>query len=170
MFGGSLSYGDSIGSTNDTWELAAVDVPIINAHPASQYRSTGQTATFSVQAVQPDSMAYQWYHGDTMIPGGDSSTLVISNVDVEDAGEYLVRVSNGCGVTWSRPAMLTLDPRLQFYSSAGALELIWQPDPMVVLESADSPEGPWVIVPGPANPFPISGVERAKFFRNRRIE
>ena len=33
MFGGSLTYGTTQGATNDTWELAAVDVPIGRFRP-----------------------------------------------------------------------------------------------------------------------------------------
>src|SRR5688572_9859294 len=47
MFGGSPAYGAG-GGTNDTWELIAMDLPLINEHPASQYRVAGEAATFSV--------------------------------------------------------------------------------------------------------------------------
>jgi hypothetical protein len=43
-----LSLLAPAGETNDTWELAAADAPVINEHPASQIRLAGETATFRV--------------------------------------------------------------------------------------------------------------------------
>ncbi len=169
MFGGSLTGGGATGATNDTWELIAMDVPLINEQPASQYRVAGETATFSVSAVSPSFRTYQWYHGDTPIPGATASTFTIPSVQPEDAGDYSVLVSNPCGATRSHPAILTLNPSLQIFFSANTMTLIWKPDPAVVMEAADNVAGPWTTVSDPPNPFPIGGGP-AKFFRHRRTE
>jgi hypothetical protein len=169
MFGGSLTYGGS-NATNDTWELIAVDVPLINEQPASQYRVAGDSATFGVSAVAPTFLAYQWHHNGAPIPGATASTFTIPNVRPADAGEYSVLVSSACGATRSHPALLTLNPSLQIFNSANATLLIWRPDPAVVLESAESVSGPWMTVPNAASPFAISAVGPAKFFRLRANE
>jgi hypothetical protein len=169
MFGGSLTYGSAQGATNDTWELIAVDVPLINEQPASQYRQPGQTAVLSVQAIGPGLLAYQWYHGNTQLAGANANTLTISNLRAEDAGEYRVEVSNECGTTWSRSAVLTLDPKLQIFSAANTATLIWPPEAGVVLEMADSINGPWTVVPDPPNPFNVGLFGPSKFFRLRPV-
>jgi hypothetical protein len=169
MFGGSLTYGGS-GVTNDTWELIAVDVPLINEQPASQYRQAGETATFSVQAVGPGVLGYQWYHRGTPLPGANADTLTIPNIGTADAGEYQVLVSNDCGTRPSRTAILTLDPKLQIFSAANTTTLIWPPAANLVLESAGSATGPWTLVPNATSPFALSAVGPAKFFRLRQVE
>jgi hypothetical protein len=168
LFGGSLAYGGETPATNDTWELAAVDTPLINEHPASQYRRAGQTATFTVKAVGPGSLSYQWYRGDVRLAEG-VETLTIPAVRAQDAGVYKALVSSGCGQTWSRSAILTLDPKLQIFSADNSTTLVWERDPKVVLEVADSVSGPWTIVPNPPIPFNISARGPGKYFRLRRL-
>jgi hypothetical protein len=181
MFGGDLMSPTGLGATNDTWELGAVDVPVINAHPASQYRETGDTAVFTVQPLELPGVAlrYQWYQHQgqealspdptSRIVGVNSSTLAIQNVSVADAGAYSVKVSNDCGATMSRFAYLTLERKLQIISTADSPTLIWPPDAEVVLEVANDPKGPWTVVPNPPNPFNVGAFGPSKFFRLRPI-
>jgi hypothetical protein len=167
MLGGSLTYGTEVGATNDTWELIAVDVPLINTQPASQYRQPGETAIFSVQAVGPGPLSYQWYHRNIPLAGQNANALTIPNVAAADAGEYHVLVSNECGTRASHPAILTLDPRLQIFSSTNTTTLVWSPDPSLVLESTDVVTGPWTVVHNAPNPFTIGVFGSAKYFRLR---
>jgi hypothetical protein len=169
MFGGSLTYGGS-SATNDTWELIAVDLPLINEQPASQYRVAGESATFTVSTPFPTLVAYQWYHGGTPVPGANTDTLTIPNVGPADAGEYQVLVSNDCGTRASRTAILTLDPKLQIFSAANTTTLIWPPAANLVLESAASATGPWTLVPNATSPFALSTVGPARFFRLLQVE
>lgn len=169
MFGGNRDNSDR-GATNDTWELIALDLPLINEHPASQYRLAGETATFSVSAVAPTFLSYQWYRGSTPIPGATGSTFVIANVQPADADEYSVRVSNACGEKRSRSAILTLDPKLHIFTAENTTTLIWPAAANVVLESAEIVIGPWSVVPNASSPFAISTFGPAKFFRLREVE
>ena len=146
-----------------------MDLTLINEHPVSQYRVAGESATFNVNAVATTFLAYQWHLNGAPIPGATASTFTISNVQPDDAGEYSVLVSSACGATRSHPALLTLNPSLQIFSSANKTTLIWKPDPSVVLESADVVTGPWTTVSDPPNPFPIGGGP-AKFFRHRQAQ
>jgi hypothetical protein len=162
-------YGSGSG-TNDTWELIAVDVPLINEHPASQYRQPGETATFSVQAVGPGVLGYQWCYRGVPLPGANANTLTIPNVSAADAGEYQVLVSNDCGMKPSRTAILTLDPKLQIFSAANTSTLVWPPVPALIIESAESMAGPWTPVPNATSPFAISAIGPSRFFRLRQVE
>ncbi|HVV70748.1 MAG TPA: kelch repeat-containing protein, partial [Verrucomicrobiae bacterium] len=181
MFGGE---GTSLGlpphnfAAPQTWELIAVDTPLINEQPASQYRQSGGTAVFNVTAVGPPgaSLFYQWYHGDQLITPGaaghyngvQSSTLTITGVTPADAGAYHARVTGDCGYTDSFAAILTLNPNLQVFSLANALQLIWS-DANVVLEQADAVSGPWTPVPGAVPPFDVALAGAGKFFRLRPV-
>lgn len=160
---------------NETWELLAFDMPIIIEQPPSQYGKPGESIAFHVDARAPagDLLTYQWYFGqrvlgdDAHVNGSNKDTLTLLNVTPADAGQYWVRVSDNCGFTDSFPAILTLDPKLQVFSVANALKLIWS-DPNVVLEQSDASIGPWTAVPGATSPFDISLTGPGKFFRLRQ--
>lgn len=170
MFGGSLVTAGTVGETNDTWELAAVDVPIIYEQPASQLHLVGEPATFRVQASGHGSVSYQWFHGITPIPGANSDTFIIPSVSAQDAGQYKVMVSNACGSTASQVANLTLNQRLQVFYSGNTTTLIWPPEPGLVLEASDNVKGPWAAIANAPNPLSIGGSGQARFFRLRPAE
>jgi hypothetical protein len=80
--------------------------PSIITQPLSQTVAKGGTATFTVYAAGNAPLAYQWRHDTTPITGATSSTLVVSNVDCDDAGAYDVVVSNPAGSATSASATL----------------------------------------------------------------
>jgi hypothetical protein len=171
----TVMFGGETGAQNfnsQTWELIALDAPLINDQPASQYHPAGQTVVFHVSARGPTNSAlqYQWFkNGQLLATGGrvsgaTSSQLRVSNILPGDAGTYSVRIRNDCGVTTSLPAILTLNAGLQIFHAADTLTLIWS-DPGVVLQQADSVNGPWTVVPGATSPFHPAAVGPGKFFR-----
>ena len=84
-------------------------VPSITTPPASQSANTGDTVVFSVVAVGTPPFNYQWRKDGNGLPGANSSTLTLTNVQLADAGEYVVEVSNNAGVATSDPATLTVN-------------------------------------------------------------
>ena len=156
----------------ETWELVAVDTPLINQQPASQFRQAGDTATFDVIAVGPqgETLQYQWFSGnkaladDARILGSRTADLRVTQVSSSDAGLYSVSVSSDCGVTKSRAAILTLSPDVQVFSVANTTTLVWS-SANAVLQQANSVNGPWSIVEGASSPFDLSAFGPAKFFR-----
>ncbi len=64
--------------------------------------------TFSVTAGGTLPLSIQWRFGGMDIPGETFETLVIGPVSVEDAGNYDVVVTNACGSTISKPALLVV--------------------------------------------------------------
>jgi hypothetical protein len=174
LFGGSLVYGGATGATNDTWELISVDMPLINEQPASQYRTTNEAAIFGVTAVGPGTLAYQWFrespNGQRTALSQTNEHLTIQPVRSESAGEYVVAVSNECGTTWSRPAILTIEPKLQIFSVDNSTALVWSPESNLVLEEAENINGPWTVVLNPPIPFHLASIGVNKFFRVRLSE
>ncbi|MEK7675436.1 MAG: immunoglobulin domain-containing protein [Verrucomicrobiota bacterium] len=73
--------------------------PQITQQPTNQTVTVGQTAVFVVQA-QGTGLGYQWVKEGTplansaSISGADTNRLVIQNVQVSDAGEYWVVVTD----------------------------------------------------------------------------
>jgi len=87
--------------------------PVIASQPASVVVVQGGTATFSVGAwgIRRE---YQWQHQGAPLFGETNSTLTISNVTVQQGGDYRVVVANPVGAVTSAVAVLTvlIPPRI----------------------------------------------------------
>jgi hypothetical protein len=93
-------------------------LPVIVSQPASQTRSSGQSATFEVTTTGGAASSYQWRkdsvnlgNGGT-VSGATSPILTLISVATYDSeASYDVVVVNACGsVTSSPPATLTVLP------------------------------------------------------------
>jgi hypothetical protein len=85
-----------------TSSVATVTVessPIVQQATALATRYVGGTLTLSVTAVGSAPLAYQWYHGTTLIAGATASTYTEGPLQLTDAGSYQVKISNGAGST-----------------------------------------------------------------------
>lgn len=111
MFGGETANQVFNG---ETWELIALDVPLINEQPASGYLQPGGGATLNVTARGPvgSPLSYRWFkNGQPLSDGGrvsgaTTAQLRLVSTLASDAGEYKVQVSNDCGVSTSLIAVL----------------------------------------------------------------
>ena len=88
--------------------IATITTPVIQSQPQSLELYPGQTAVFQVGAFSVLPLAYQWLLNDFDVPGATNSTLVVTNVRAEQAGQYAVALSNDRGIVLSDPAQLTL--------------------------------------------------------------
>ncbi|MEM9157773.1 MAG: S8 family serine peptidase [Verrucomicrobiota bacterium] len=79
--------------------------PRVLKHPEDLIASVGGQASFQIEAVG-GSLMYQWFNDGEMLPGEDSSELLISEARASDEGVYYAEISNGNGVTTSLPALL----------------------------------------------------------------
>jgi hypothetical protein len=78
----------------------------ISQHPQSTNVAPGATVTFSVAATSSTPISYQWRFNDVDIPGATGTTLTLTNVQEEIAGNYLVVVTDGIGSVRSEVAVL----------------------------------------------------------------
>jgi hypothetical protein len=83
-------------------------LPTITHPPEDQAVPRGATAVFRVLAEGSGPLGYQWFHGQSVIPGATNASLVLPNVQTADVGSYKVAVRNAHGAVESRDAMLTL--------------------------------------------------------------
>ncbi|MGA2867517.1 MAG: LamG-like jellyroll fold domain-containing protein, partial [Verrucomicrobiota bacterium] len=81
--------------------------PVIVSQPQDQAVVLGTTATFSVTASGTPPLTYQWQLNSNNIPGATGSSLVLTHVQLGDAGAYAVVVSNSAGTATSANAVLT---------------------------------------------------------------
>ena len=92
--------------------------PAITAQPQSQTNSVGTTATFSVTASGTPPLNYQWRKdGANLVDGGrvsgaGAATLLLTNVQTGDAGDYAVVVNNASGSVTSLVARLSVSTGL----------------------------------------------------------
>jgi hypothetical protein len=93
------------GVTNTQVGLVA---PTISGQPTNTSVVLNGTTTFTVVANGSGPLSYQWQHANTNLPGANSATLIIANVQFADAGVYRVVVTNGAGNITSQDATLTV--------------------------------------------------------------
>lgn len=85
--------------------------PAITSQPQNQNVAIGQSALFSIAVTGTVPFSYQWYFNtNTSLPGETNATLLLSNVQSNQAGVYSVTVSNSAGSTNSSFAALTISP------------------------------------------------------------
>jgi hypothetical protein len=82
--------------------------PAVVMHPTNQTVIEGSTVAFSVVASGTTPLRYQWRRDVTAIPNATNSTLILTNVQMSQAGDYSVVVSNLVGVATSETATLTV--------------------------------------------------------------
>jgi hypothetical protein len=85
--------------------------PAIISQPTNQTVNVGGAATFTVVASGTPPLTYQWNFNGTNIVGATNTTLMLTNVQFSQAGNYTVLVTNLFGSVLSSNAMLavTLD-------------------------------------------------------------
>jgi sugar lactone lactonase YvrE len=83
--------------------------PVITSQPANLAVTVGDTARFAVSASGTPPLAYQWRFNGTNINRATSSTLVLTNVQLTDAGVYSVVVTNAFGSVTSSNALLSVN-------------------------------------------------------------
>ncbi len=100
--------------------------PIILVQPASSTLLAGNNVTFSVTAEGALPLTYQWTWNGTNIDGATNSSLILTNIQVADAGAYAVVVRAGDGSTLSSNAVLTVvSPDLCVAAASGMVA--WWP-------------------------------------------
>ncbi len=85
--------------------------PTITAQPQNQSVTEGESASFSVVATGTPPLRYQWFFNtNTALIDETNSTLTLLNVRSNQAGGYLVMVTNTVGSRTSVVATLTVYP------------------------------------------------------------
>lgn len=87
--------------------------PAITSQPQSRTNSLGQDAVFTVTATGTAPLSYQWRFNGNDISGADDSVYTRANVQLTDAGNYSVVITNCAGAITSAPALLTVTAQSQ---------------------------------------------------------
>jgi outer membrane protein assembly factor BamB len=106
---GNIYVADSSCATIRIGFRAGVKPVAITSQPQSQSVLVGATVAFEVSASGTPPLSYQWLKDGTNLLGADAPSLTLTNVQMADAGRYLVVISNTVSAVMSQPAILTVD-------------------------------------------------------------
>ena len=111
--------------TSNDVSLTVNDATAITSQPVDTTVCEGETAFFSLSA-EGHNLSYQWQTNaggswqdlanGTDVSGADANTLILSNTDPSDQGDYRCVVSGACGNETSSAATLTIDPATRITS------------------------------------------------------
>lgn len=82
--------------------------PLITVNPQDQSTRCGDSAQFRVTVEGSTPLSYAWYFEGAAIADATSTLLVLTNIAPNQAGSYLVVVTNAFGAVTSTPAALTV--------------------------------------------------------------
>ena len=129
---GTSAGGTTFGAaaTFATTTTGVTVPPAITGQPADRTNIIGTAATFTVTATSTLPLSYQWRKSDTTlsttsnVSGATTATLTLANVQLSDAGNYSVIVTDANGSVPSTVAMLTVivNPLAAAVDSPG---LVW---------------------------------------------
>jgi rhamnogalacturonyl hydrolase YesR len=109
-----FGYGVFLLAGSQVYALNAL--PVVAAAPANASVTTGQAATFAVNATGNPTPTYQWqWNGANLtdngrVVGSATANLTVNDANAEDAGNYTVVVTNLAGNATSTAASLTVSP------------------------------------------------------------
>ena len=100
----------TVTSSNATLTVTAAPVaPSITGQPFAKTVTSGDTATFTVEATGTAPLRYQWKKNGTNIPDATNSSFTTPATSMDDNGtEYSVEVSNDVGTASSSVGILTV--------------------------------------------------------------
>jgi hypothetical protein len=152
----SVLVTNTLGSILSSNAVLTVLAPVaITTQPTNQTVYAGANASFSVTVAGTPPLSYQWYFNGTNNPIGEATnaTLMLMNVQTNQAGDYTVLVANPVNSILSSNALLTvnLPPALQVTPSGNFLYIFWPVSaPGFVLETSYCLlPADWVPVPNP---------------------
>jgi hypothetical protein len=87
---------------------AAPQEPYFYAQPHSASRFVGENVSFAAAADGAQPLSLQWQKDGVNIPSATNFSLVLTNLQLSDAGSYSLLVTNALGSSNSVPAVLTV--------------------------------------------------------------
>ena len=110
--GYSVLVSNAYGSATSAVAILTITLapPSITSQPQDVTVIPGQSAMFSVLAAGSEPLTYQWYYNtNSLLTNATSSTLILTNVQLSNAGSYSVLVSNPVSTVISSNAVLTVN-------------------------------------------------------------
>jgi hypothetical protein len=106
----SVDVTNALGTTRltaGTVNVGGTGSPVIALQPISKVVAPSATFTLATSA-SGTGLTYQWLRNGVALPGETGAILLRQNVSANDAGSYIVRVTNSAGTVTSQPATISL--------------------------------------------------------------
>ncbi|MEI8288547.1 MAG: FG-GAP-like repeat-containing protein [Verrucomicrobiota bacterium] len=84
--------------------------PTITSQPTNLTVYVGSSAAFSAAASGTAPLSYQWQFNGTNLAGATNAILTLANVQLSQAGNYALQVTNIAGTAFSSNTVLTVNP------------------------------------------------------------
>ena len=97
-------------STNKVVQANFVALPMVTISPQNLVVFAGSNAVFNANATGLSPLSYQWLFNGTNISWATNVLLTLTNVQVGQAGNYAVLVTNNYGSVLSSNAVLMVNP------------------------------------------------------------
>jgi len=109
-----------------------VDPVVVSAHPQGVTVDESEQALFSVAASGGGTLTFQWQKNGADILGENGPSLIVNSVQLADAGQYAVIVSNSVGSVISLSALLVVQEVIE------PVIITSQPTALTVVESTQA--------------------------------
>jgi Divergent InlB B-repeat domain/Immunoglobulin I-set domain/Bacterial TSP3 repeat len=117
--------------------VRALVTPQIVGQPVQQVAEPGNIVTFSVVVADASATTFQWKFNGTNIPAATGDSLLLTNVNTANEGQYSVVVTNSAASVTSAPAALMLDSDGDGLPDAWEKANFTDPDPTHPLNPAN---------------------------------
>jgi hypothetical protein len=94
------------GVASSSAQLTVTDSALITVQPFNRVVCTGGATTFSVTAIAPGTINYEWRRDGFPVANGNGPTLIISNASAANIGTYDCVLTSSCGSTTTSAATL----------------------------------------------------------------
>jgi hypothetical protein len=96
----TLRFYANTGGYNVNWFrfTSLTMTPSVTVSPTSRAAGVGTDVTFTGLAGGSPPFSYQWQFNGTNLPAATNLTLVLTNVQLANAGDYTLRVTNSVGL------------------------------------------------------------------------
>jgi len=97
----------TICTATQTIPLGSITPPNVTTQPQlNQILCSGQALTVFITA--DNTLTYQWYKDDVLIPGATSATYTLPVTTISDAGSYKCKAMSGACFQWSNTGYVTV--------------------------------------------------------------
>lgn len=94
----------------------------ITKHPSQKSVKLGTNTTFSVIIDSKQSLTYEWYFNGQKISNSNNSSHTISNISLQNLGNYYVKATNSLGTATSIEVELKLSEQVPYTGTAISIE------------------------------------------------
>jgi len=107
LYNRALSAGE-IAAIYSAGASGKCKVPTLLSQPQDQLGYWGGSAAFAVAVAGANPLGYQWQNDTVPVAGATVTSLLLTNLQLTNAGGYALQVTNVYGSATSRQAVLTM--------------------------------------------------------------